>query len=174
VKGWAWAAALTLAACRPASRGGGTESQPEQILRRFTLDNYVEGGRTWSLTAPRATFMEMDNRLDVEGPFLRFYDRGRAGSTVNASRGSVDTRSGDLRAWDGVIMTSTEGARLTSEWVNYGAKDHLLVSTAPVTITRGRSVVRGVGWEASVTLGDVRIHNQRMEISPEDQRRWPE
>ena len=46
-----------------------------------------------------------------------------------------------------------------------------LVSTAPVVITRGRSRVRGVGWEATRDLSTIEIRRQRGEIAGEDAKR---
>jgi len=59
---------------------------------------------------------------------------------------------------------------LESDWVRYEKQADRFVSTAPVTVTRGRSIVKGVGWEARSDLSDMVVREQRGEIAPEDNR----
>jgi hypothetical protein len=67
-------------------------------------------------------------------------------------------------------MVSTDGARLNSDWLQYVAEKDRIVSTAPVTIVRRGSVIRGVGWEAAPDLSEVFIKRQRVEIDDADRK----
>jgi LPS export ABC transporter protein LptC len=163
------AAALLFAACRaPAPPAPAPVREPDQVIGDFTIDSFEKGVRQWVLRSPRAEVFEADGLVDISSPSVRFYDGETPGSTLDAGRGRLLTRGRDMWAWDGVVMVSTDGARLTSEWLQYVAERDRIVSTAPVTIVRGRSVIQGVGWEAAPDLADMQILDQRTEIDDAD------
>ncbi len=132
------------------------------------MDTFQGAEKTWSLRSPRAEIFDEDHRVELVLPRLRFFKKDRPSSTVTAARGRLDTVTRDLWAGGGVVMVSTEGARLESDWMRYDSRTNLLSSTAPVTINRGRSVVQGVGWEAAPDLLRIEIRRQRGEIAGED------
>jgi LPS export ABC transporter protein LptC len=141
---------------------------PDQIIGQFTMDNFTGKGREWTLESPKAYVFEPQERVDVDAPHIRFYDEGKPGALLEAGKGRFHTGRKDLRAWDGVVMISTDGARLESDWMNYDAVQDLVTSTAPVTVTRGRSVLRGIGWEAKPDMSRVVVRKQRVEIFEAD------
>lgn len=134
------------------------------------MDSYNGAQRQWTLRSPHADLFDRDHRVDLVQPHVRFFSNGQSGSVVTAAKGRLDTDTKDFWAGGGVVMVSTDGVHLESDWVRYEkALDHF-VSTAPVTVTRGRSIVRGIGWEARSDLSDMVIRDQRGEIAPEDNR----
>lgn len=165
---WARAAlfSLALAGCRRAGPAAEPKDvPPDQVIAQFTMDNFSGAGREWTLTSPKAYIYEPDNRLEVEQPHIQFYEKGRPGAVMDAGRGRFFTDRRDLRAWDGVVMVSTDGARLESPWMDYDATADLVTSTAPVTVTRPNTVLRGVGWEAKPDLSRVVVKNQTLEYT---------
>lgn len=167
---------LALAACtlacgraRPEKTAAAAPpADPDQLVLRFTMDSYAGTERVWTLKAPRARMFDSENRLDIEEPRLRFFEKGKPGSTVSAARGALNTKTKDFVAGGGVVLTSTEGATLKSDWMRYDGSAERLVSTAAVVITRGRSRVEGVGWRAAPDLSSIEILNQRGTIAGED------
>ncbi len=147
-----------------------SEGDPDQTLATFTMDSYGGAYRQWSLKSPHADLFDRDHRVELVSPQVRFFNEGRAGSVVNAAQGRLDTETKDFWAGGGVVMVSTDGVRLESDWVRYEKQADRFVSTAPVTVTRGRSIVKGVGWEARSDLSDMVVREQRGEIAPEDNR----
>lgn len=165
--------ALAAGACS-SDRGpaANAPSIPDQIIVDFTMDNFAQNTREWKLESPKAYVYEKENRVEVEQPHIRFYDNGRPGATMDAGRGRFFTDSRSLRAWDGVVMVSTDGARVESPWMDYNAKADLVTSTAAVTVTRQRSVLRGVGWQAKPDLSKVVVRNQTLEyVGPAPERK---
>jgi LPS export ABC transporter protein LptC len=165
---------LLAAACRR-GRGGsaGQESKPavpDQVIGDFSMDNYDLGVRAWRLESPRAFVYEPEKKVELVRPHIRFYDKGRPGTVLEAGRGLLRTDRKDMRAWDGVVMVSTTGARLESPWMDYQAAEDRVVSTAPVTVTRGKSVMRGVGWEAKPDLSRLVVRHQTVEWVEEKRR----
>lgn len=146
------------------------ETIPDQTLGTFTMDSYLGALRQWSLKSPHADLFDQEHRVDVVSPQVRFFNAGQAGSTVNAAQGRLDTGTKDFWVGGGVVLASTDGVHLESDWVRYEKSVDRFVSTAPVTVTRGRSIVKGVGWEARSDLSDMVIRDQRGEIAPEDNR----
>lgn len=165
--------ALLLSGCGAAAVGpiADAPATPDQVIEDFVMDTFQDVDRSWTLRAPRADIFDADHRLELTAPRLRFYDRNRPSSSVTAARGRLDTASRDLWAGGGVVLVSTEGARLESEWMRFDSAVDRLVSTAPVVITRGRSRVRGVGWQATRDLSSIEILRQRGEIDAQDARR---
>jgi LPS export ABC transporter protein LptC len=134
------------------------------------MDSYTGALRQWSLKSPHANLFDQEHRVDLATPQVRFFNAGRAGSNVTAAVGRLDTETNDFWAGGGVVMVSTDGVHLESDWVRYEKASDRFVSTAPVTVTRGRSIVKGVGWEARSDLSEMVIRDQRGEIAPEDNR----
>jgi LPS export ABC transporter protein LptC len=161
-----------LAACQ--GRPGGPQGEdpddgrPDQTLGKFSMDSFQGVERQWSLVSPHADLYDREHRVDLETPDVQFFTKGKHSSTVSAAHGRLNSESKDFLAEGGVVMVSTEGVRLESDWVKYEKTTDRFSSTAPVTVTRGRSVVSGVGWEGKSDLSDLVIRNQRGEIAPED------
>jgi LPS export ABC transporter protein LptC len=156
------------AACRrgaSAPAEAARPSPPDQIIGQFTMDSFAKGAHAWTLESPKAYVYEPEKRVDVDQPRIRFYDKDRPGALMTAGKGRFRTDNRDLFAWDGVVITSTDGARLQSDWMKYASARDVVVSTAPVTLTRGSSVVRGIGWEAKPDLSHMVVHHQTVEWS---------
>lgn len=169
--GWILAGALCLSACGPASPRApapAPKGAPDQVIEDFSIDGFSGPQRDWTLRSPLARVFEKDHRIELRTPSVQFFEQDRPSSTLDAGAGRIDTESRDIWAWDGVVMASTDGARLTSDWMLYRRSDDRIVSTAPVTIVRGGSVINGVGWEATPDLSAVSVLRQQVEISTSD------
>ncbi len=94
------------------------------MATNFTMDTYARGLRQWSLTSPEARPVRRDHRVDLDRPRrFAFLTDGRPGSAVTAAHGEMNTRKRkDMVAGGGVVMVSTEGVRLESDWMRYDKK----------------------------------------------------
>lgn len=106
--------------------------------------------------------------MDVFQPRLKFFNRGVPGATLRADRGRLDTASRDMWADGSVVMVSTDGVRLETDFMRYDSASDRFLSTAPVTLTRGASRVTGVGWEARPDLSEMIVRQERGELASED------
>lgn len=163
--GFLFSALLCCVSCRSGSGAGSrsSSSSPDQVITQFVLDSFDKGQRAWTLRSPRALVYDADDRVELDAPRMRFFDRGRPGAEMEAGKGRLFPGRRDLVAWDGVVMVSTEGATLKSDWMEYSGALDLVTSTAPVTVTRGGSVVRGTGWEAKPDLSKIVVRRQTVE-----------
>lgn len=132
------------------------------------MDSYSGLRLQWALRSPRGELFDREHRVDLVEPHVRFYNDGRPGSEVVAARGQLNPETKDMWAGGGLVMVSSDGVRLESDWARYVKKQERFVSTAPVTVTRGSSVVKGVGWQARSDLSDMTVFSQRGEIAEED------
>ncbi len=138
-------AAGALFACRSPRPAGETVAQspagdhPDQVLGQFTMDAYNGLRRQWALSAPRGELFDREHRVDLVNPRIRFYNDGRPGSEVVAAQGRLNSETKDMWATGGLVMVSTDGVRLESEWAHYDKKTDRFVSTAPVTVPMARS-----------------------------------
>jgi LPS export ABC transporter protein LptC len=156
-----------LAGCS-SKKGPGTgpaekQSAPDQVISQFSVDNVVDGERRWVLESPKAYVYETEKHVDIDYPKIRFMDKGKPGTLMQAGRGRYFTETGSLRSWDGVVLVSTDGALVESPWMDYDARRDLVTSTAPLTVTRQDSILRGVGWEAKSDVSRVIVHHQTIE-----------
>jgi len=158
-----------LASCRSSHPAGRVEKaaavSPDQVIRNFSIDSFAGKEKDWHLESPRADIFESENRIRIQKPSIRFFENSEPSSSLEAGAGEIQTSGArDLWAWDQVVMTSTDGARLTSEWLHYISEKERIVSTAPVTIVRPGTTIQGVGWEATPDLSEVLVRQQRVEI----------
>jgi LPS export ABC transporter protein LptC len=137
-------------------------------MRDFVIDAFSDGKRDWTLSSPEAQLFEQDESILVSTPTVKFYEEEQLSSGFTSGRARLNTRSKDMRAWDGVVMTSTDGATLTSEWFDYIHEKDLIVSTAPVTVEKGGTLIRGIGWTATPDLSKLSVERQTVEISGEE------
>jgi LPS export ABC transporter protein LptC len=146
------------------------QAGPDQVMEMFSMDSFVEGKKEWVLSSPRAEVFDKERRIEIQQPFIQFYEQGRPSSTLKAGHGRVDSETRDVWASDGLVMVSTEGVRLESQHMHYTRGKNIITSTAPVTLIRGESRIRGTGWQATPDMSELVILKQKVEVSPEDQR----
>jgi LPS export ABC transporter protein LptC len=147
----------------PAAGAAEKTAAPDQVISQFTVDNIVDGERRWVLESPKAYVFEAEKHVDLDFPKIRFLEKGRPGTLMQAGRGRYFTETGSLRSWDGVVLVSTDGALVESPWMDYDAPRDLVTSTAPVTVTREDSILRGIGWQAKPDISRIIVHHQTIE-----------
>ncbi len=67
-----------------------------------------------------------------------------------------------------VVMVSTDGTKVLTDWARYSKKTDLITSSAPVTVVRSDSITNGVGMEARPDMSDLKIFNQTLVIPDDD------
>jgi len=157
-------AALLLAwggcAEQPAHRSGRIgEDEPTRLVVDLVLRESEAGRMRWVLRADSAlSFAESEPTL-LRGMTLDFYDP--AGDSVlsilTAREGEVAEGRRDLVARGGVVVRTAEGHRLETEELRYDHEAGQVVSRVFVRLTRGGSVLTGVGIESDPQLRAYRI-----------------
>ncbi len=71
---------------------------------------------------------------------------------------------GDMLLTGDVVAVSTDGSKLTTDWLWFDKSREIIFSTAPVKIVREDSVTKGVGLEATSDLSSIKIFKQTLTI----------
>lgn len=176
-----------LSACRnnpsnPSASESAPERRADQKMERLRLQAYGPNGLEWELVSPVGEGYSADGKTVVKNLKVDLYSNSQKSSTVTADRGvmfsgvspegpnrslndvPVLMEPGDMFLDGHVVLVSTEGHTLTTDWAHYKKKFDLVVSTAPVELVRDDSVTRGVGLEATPDLAVVKIFKETLVI----------
>lgn len=90
----------------------------------------------------------------VDGDFST--ETGSPNGTIRADHGTYDRRTKVLDGYGNVVVTSTEGDRLTSNHLRYTESADEISSDSAYTIVRKGDVSRGIGFRSDPNLQDFR------------------
>lgn len=173
-----------LGACRSGSFSKDTKTEnkifADQTMERLHIQSYDGSQLEWELSAPKAEVFSDKGQTIIRDPEIDLFDHGKKSTTVKADEGLMlagETRSsltlstfsvalepGDIFLSGNVVMVSTEGNRLMTDWAHYRKSVELIVSRAPVKVVRPDSITEGVGLEATPDLSKVKIFDQTLVI----------
>jgi lipopolysaccharide export system protein LptC len=142
------------------------------------VQSFDNGGLQWALSAPVGEMYTRKNLMRVSSMTVTLFQNGQKSSEISAGEGLMGTGKpsslaapatgylapGDMYVNENVVVTSTDGSKMTTDWATYSKRTDLITSTAPVQIKRSDSVTKGVGLEASSDLTKVRIFNETLVI----------
>ncbi|MBD3236711.1 MAG: LPS export ABC transporter periplasmic protein LptC [Candidatus Eisenbacteria bacterium] len=136
--------------------------RPLQITERVELRESEAGRLRWRLVADSALAFAGDERTLLRGVAVSFYDEQgeRVRSTLTAREGEVDEKRGDLLARGDVVVITDEGHRLETERLRWDSERGKVISQQFVRLTKGGSVITGVGIETDPELRSYVIQSQ--------------
>ncbi len=157
--------ALLWAGCEPEedqSRPQAHDRIPQQVVAGLVLRESKAGTLSWVLRADSAYVFGEGERTLLDGVRINFYNEtgDSVRSWLTARAGEMDPATHDLIARDSVVVTTSDGNRLETEELKWDQERELVVSDRFVRLTRGRSVVTGVGIESDASLNSYRILSQ--------------
>jgi len=131
---------------------------PDQIIEGFSLIETENGKKQWVLTSPKASNYEKQKTVQIEGVKIDFYRvNEELYSTLTADRGTVNTTSNDMVAQGHVLVVSKDGAKLETNLLRWDNARQKIMSDDSVRITRGKTVMTGIGLESDPSLEHVVI-----------------
>jgi len=131
---------------------------PDQIIEGFSLMETENGKKQWVLTSPKASNYEKQKTVQIEGVKIDFYRvNEELYSTLTADRGTVNTTSNDMVAQGHVLVVSKDGAKLETNLLRWDNARQKIMSDDSVRITRGKTVMTGIGLESDPSLEHVVI-----------------
>ena len=132
---------------------GKARHDPDFIVDNFTVRRFdLNGSLQYVLTAQKMLHYADDDSTDVVAPALSYHGQPYL-TRISARYARLSKDGKEVRLFDDVRMVREATANApelvvtTSEMYVY-PDDEIARSTMPVTITEGRSVVSGVGFEA--------------------------
>lgn len=181
---------LCLSACRSSTSAPAAEpaknlfaDESELKMSMMHVQSFGDDGLNWELTAPYGEVFTRKNLMRVKTLAVQMFDQGKKSTDITAKQGVMSTgpksperthgelaavssvlEPGDMYLSGDVVMVSTDGSKLTTDWAHYIKKKELIVSTAPVRVDRQDSITTGIGMEASSDMTQIHIFNETLII----------
>lgn len=132
---------------------------PLQVVEGMTLRETNAGVLRWILYADTAYHYGEGKLTRLIGVRVDFYheDGDSIQSSLTAREGEMDPETRDLIARDSVRVSTDEGSLLETEMLRWDQATEKVVSDRFVRLTRGKTVVTGVGIETDASLKTYRI-----------------
>jgi LPS export ABC transporter protein LptC len=131
---------------------------PDQIIEGFSLVETESGRKQWTLTSQKASNYEQQKTVNIEGVKIDFFHQNEElYSTLTSDRGVMNTVSNDMIAQGHVVVVSKDGSRLETNQLRWDNLRQKIVSDDSVRITRGKTVMTGIGLESDPSLEHVVI-----------------
>lgn len=160
-------AVVALAACQsappePELTVERRERGPDALMYGMKLTQVVGGRIEWQIEAKKAWYSRSTERLHGRKVHVYFYPEGRDTATLYASSVLYERKSGRMLARGRVVLESEETRLVTTE-LEFDSKRSKVFSRKPVRITRGSNVITGIGLEADLDLGNLKILEPHVE-----------
>jgi len=155
-----------LAAC------GGTEAREAlpgvSLLENFSMSEADRLGSRWRLDADKGRLDEKKGVITFTSPRIRFYDAGKVSSEVTSRAGSMKMTEKSAVLSDEVVVTALrDGMKLLTTKLYYSSARAKIWTEEPVTIHKGRTVIKGRGFTANPDLSEIEIQRHETRLSGE-------
>lgn len=155
---------LAGAACsRPGSKppvktGASLADSAEQVMQNVHYVLTSDGIQRGELFADSAYIFDDNTRYILKSPRTTFNtDAGVKNGTMRADRGRYNLRQQVLEGFGNVVITSTEGRKLTSPYVKYNQALNEVSSDTTFTMVEPGRTLSGVGFKADPQLQHVQV-----------------
>lgn len=165
---------------------------PELTMTGMHVQSYGPTGLDWEMESPSGEIFTRRNIMHVKEMAVALFENGNRSTVVTADQGFMATgetpqkrlmkdpafhnrpmADGDILVDGDVVVISTDGSKLYTDWAHYSKKSNLIVSTAPVRVVRQDSTTKGLGLEATADLTRVKIFNQTLVIHDRSEQKAP-
>ncbi|OGR75479.1 MAG: LPS export ABC transporter periplasmic protein LptC [Elusimicrobia bacterium GWC2_64_44] len=156
-----------LAAC------GGTDAREAtlpgvSLLENFSMSEADRLGSRWRLDADKGRLDEKKGVITFTSPRIRFYDAGKVSSEVTSRAGSLKMTEKSAVLSDEVVVTAVrDGMKLATTKLYYSSARAKIWTEEPVTIYKGRTVIKGRGFTANPDLSEIEIQRQETRLAGE-------
>ncbi|MEA2062118.1 MAG: LPS export ABC transporter periplasmic protein LptC [Gemmatimonadota bacterium] len=166
---------LVAAGCRSGQPGAGTEAaggetvdMPDQVFEGFDITITENGIKKGWVQAERAEKYEARKVFLATRPRVVFYSAsGAVQSTMISLRGLIDIATGDMEAFDSVVVTSADSSKvLETRHLVWKKTENIIIGDSAVVIrARGRGVVYGDGIRTDAGFDNVELRNPTGDIN---------
>jgi len=125
----------------------------DQIMENVHITLFVRGLRRAEVFADTAYTFDEQTRFDFRKARSTFNkDNGAPDGTMTADRAIYSTRTQILEGFGHVVVTSTDGKKLTSPHVIFSQATNEISSDTTFTVTQGDKLQSGVGFTTDPNL----------------------
>jgi LPS export ABC transporter protein LptC len=126
---------------------------PDQEVTDFVLTETDAGRAEWTLYARWAATYTAKNLVVARDIRVDFFDeKGARSSELTAREGEIQQLTRDMTARGHVVLTTSEGTRMTTEELHFGNQQQLITSERLVRVEREGDALEGVGFSGDTDL----------------------
>ena len=159
---------LLLSACGKGLEAPGdmAADKPNAELADLELRSSDMGKVQWVFRAKAAFLFQEKRSVEAKTVYIEFFKARKKVATLTSDEATVDTDTHDTFSRGNVVLHSlSTGERLESETLQWKASQERIMTQSPVTVTRGKNVIRAQGLEADPELGEITfVKGVRMDI----------
>ena len=153
-----------LAAC--SGKDSRAAAAGESLIENFSMAESAAGTSRWSLDSTLGRLDEKKGVIAFEGPRIKFYDLGRVTSEITALHGVLQMKDKSAELTDEVtVHAKRDGMQLKTTRLYYSSARGKIWTDDPVTIYKGRTVIKGRGFTANPDLSEIEIQRQETRLS---------
>ncbi|MFA5116319.1 MAG: LPS export ABC transporter periplasmic protein LptC [Candidatus Omnitrophota bacterium] len=143
------------------------EEESDQKINDFSLSGFGERGKkTWELSGQSADiFSDVVKLKDITG---KVYGK-QEDLTLTAERGDFDKAEGKVHLEKDVVVTSSGGTKLTTDYLDWDRDKQTVMTEALVNIERNNMFTTATGAVAKTDLKKVSLNKDvTVEIKPQE------
>jgi LPS export ABC transporter protein LptC len=134
---------------------------PDQEVTDFVLTETDAGRPQWTLYARWAATYTARNIVVAKNIRVDFFDeKGARSSELTAREGEIQQLTRDMTARGNVVLTTTEGTRMTTDELHFGNQQQLITSDRLVRVEREGDALEGVGFSSDTDLKHFEFRSQ--------------
>jgi LPS export ABC transporter protein LptC len=133
----------------PAAQSASPAPQADYQVAEIHINETLEGNLRWTLDADQAEVYDKEQRTAMRKVAIRILSKDGEW-TVTAAEGALDNETRDVALKGGVVVTSNDGLRLTTESLRWRNKGRQLSTEDAVEITREGTRIAGRGLQVDM------------------------
>jgi LPS export ABC transporter protein LptC len=142
------------------------EQESDQQISEFSLAGYGEKGKkTWEIQGKSADIFDEVVKLDnIVGNLY-----GNESINLVADKGDFNKVDGKVHLEDNVVITTSSGAKMTTDSLDWDRKQQIVNTQDPVNIIRDTMVTNAVGATGEPSLNKFTLHKDvQVDINPKE------
>ena len=137
----------------------------QQKLLAFSLSGTEEGKKKWDIEGESADLLSSD-LVELSNINARTYNKDSV-ITITADSGTLDRKSNDVKLKSNVVAVTDDGAKLTTDRLNWNAQKEKVWTEDIVKVERDNIKVKGTGITGHPNLEKVRFaRDVTVDIAP--------
>lgn len=133
---------------------------PEQIdleIKGFVYTEVGEANSRWEVKADSATYQRKQNLAIFDRVQIKLNTADGKVYLMTADKGQMLTDKKDIEINGNVVITSNEGDKFTTDYLNYSDAEKKFFTNAPVTMENNRIKIKGTGLTLFINNGKLNI-----------------
>ncbi len=133
---------------------------PEQVdleIKGFVYTEVGENNSKWEVKADNATYQRKENLAIFDRVKIKLNASDGKVYFMTADKGKMLTDKKDIEINGNVVITSNEGEKFTTDYLNYSDAEKKFFTDAPVTMENKRIKIKGTGLTLFINKGKLNI-----------------